>query len=54
MIGSVEELERLSGRKDIADIHRHFIDDIEIPSARGPAFGPLRRVEARAPPPFAL
>lgn len=40
-IGSIEELERLSGRK-VTDLHRHFIDDIEIPSQKGGA--PLRRV----------
>jgi isoleucyl-tRNA synthetase len=40
-IGSVEELEKYAGRK-ITDIHRHFIDDIEIPSKKGK--GMLRRV----------
>ena len=43
-IGSVEELERLSGRK-VTDLHRHFIDDIEIPSQKGPGHPPLRRIE---------
>lgn len=40
-IGSVEELEKYAGRK-ITDIHRHFIDDIEIPSQQGR--GTLKRV----------
>lgn len=31
-VGSVAELEKLSGRTGITDIHRHFIDDIELPS----------------------
>ncbi|KAG5548406.1 hypothetical protein RHGRI_013932 [Rhododendron griersonianum] len=29
----------------VADLHRHKIDDISIPSSRGPSFGVLRRVE---------
>lgn len=41
-IGSVAELEKYAGRK-ITDIHRHFIDDIEIPSKQGK--GMLRRVD---------
>lgn len=41
-IGSVAELEQHAGRK-ITDIHRHFIDDITIPSKQGK--GVLRRVE---------
>ena len=40
-VGSVKELEELSGRK-ITDIHKHFVDDIEIPSKNGGA--PLKRV----------
>lgn len=44
MIGSIAELEKLSG-KTITDIHRHFIDDIEIPSQRGPGFPPLKRID---------
>ncbi len=31
VIGSVAELKELSGVEDITDLHRHFIDDIEIP-----------------------
>lgn len=41
-ISSVAELETLSGRK-ITDIHRHLIDDIEIPSKQGK--GMLKRVD---------
>lgn len=41
-IGSVAELEQYAGRK-LTDIHRHFIDDIEIPSKQGK--GMLRRVD---------
>jgi isoleucyl-tRNA synthetase len=40
-IGSVEELEKLSGKK-VNDIHKHFIDDIEIPSQKGGS--PLKRI----------
>merc|ERR1719387_2200531 len=41
-IGSVAELEQYAGRK-VTDIHRHFIDDIVIPSKKGK--GNLRRVD---------
>lgn len=41
-IGSVAELEEYAGRK-ITDIHRHFIDDIQIPSKMGK--GMLKRVD---------
>ena len=41
-VGSVEELEKLTGRK-LTDIHKHFVDDLEIPSPTGKS--PLRRVE---------
>ncbi len=34
VIGSVAELEELSGRTNIEDLHRHFIDDITIPCRR--------------------
>ena len=44
VIGSVEELERLSGEK-VSDLHRHFIDNLEIPSSRGTDYPNLRRVE---------
>ncbi|KAJ1612890.1 isoleucine-tRNA synthetase, partial [Cryptosporidium canis] len=47
-IGSVDELislaSNLNGR-EITDIHRHFIDDIEIPDPRGEGYPPLRRIE---------
>jgi len=39
-VGSVEELQQLSGRK-VDDLHRHFIDDITWPSEDG---GTMRRV----------
>jgi isoleucyl-tRNA synthetase len=42
-VGSIEELQRLSGRTDITDLHRDKIDDITIPSQQGK--GVLRRVE---------
>lgn len=44
IVGSIAELEKLSG-KVVTDLHRHFIDDLEIPSQRGPEFPSLRRVE---------
>ena len=40
-IGSVKELEQLSGRQ-ISDLHKHFVDDITIPSQSGK--GVLRRI----------
>jgi len=40
-VGSVDELTKLSGRK-IDDIHKHFVDDVEIPSPTGKE--PLRRI----------
>ncbi|KAF7983330.1 hypothetical protein HWV62_23030 [Athelia sp. TMB] len=42
-VGSVEELEKLSGVKGITDLHRESIDHITIPSKQGKA--PLKRVE---------
>ena len=42
-VGSIKELQELSGRKDINDLHRDFIDDIVIPSKRGK--GNLKRIE---------
>ncbi|KAG5654380.1 hypothetical protein H0H81_003204 [Sphagnurus paluster] len=42
-VGSVEELERLSGVTGITDIHRDKIDHITIPSQKGE--GQLKRVE---------
>lgn len=42
VIGSIAELEELTGKK-FTDIHRHFLDDVTIPSRQGK--GVLRRVE---------
>ncbi|KAK7005654.1 tRNA synthetases class I-domain-containing protein [Favolaschia claudopus] len=42
-IGSVEELERLSGVKGIVDLHRESVDHITIPSPSGN--GVLKRVD---------
>ncbi|KAG2239751.1 hypothetical protein Bca52824_091448 [Brassica carinata] len=44
VMDSVEKLEKLSGVK-VFDLHRDHIDQITIPSSRGPEFGVLRRVE---------
>ncbi|KAI8554757.1 hypothetical protein RHMOL_Rhmol05G0122400 [Rhododendron molle] len=44
VMDSIDKLEKLSGVK-VADLHRHKIDHISIPSSRGPSFGVLRRVE---------
>lgn len=44
IVGSIAELEKLTG-KVVTDLHRHFIDDLEIPSQRGPEFPALRRIE---------
>ncbi|PRQ33670.1 putative isoleucine--tRNA ligase [Rosa chinensis] len=44
VMDSIEKLEKLSGVK-VSDLHRHYIDHITIPSARGPEFGYLRRVD---------
>ena len=40
-VGSREELERLSGKK-LDDLHKHFVDKVEIPSREGR--GPLKRI----------
>ena len=45
VVGSISELEELTGCDDISDIHRHKIDHLKIPSQRGEAFPPLQRVE---------
>jgi isoleucyl-tRNA synthetase len=42
VVGSREELEELTG-SHVEDLHRHFIDDLTIPSRRGK--GVLRRVD---------
>ncbi|URD91072.1 Anticodon-binding domain of tRNA, partial [Musa troglodytarum] len=44
VIGSIDELEKLSGAK-VTDLHRHNIDHITIPSEHGSEFGVLRRVD---------
>ncbi|OII74346.1 isoleucine-tRNA synthetase [Cryptosporidium ubiquitum] len=47
-IESVEELKSLASNlkdKEITDIHRHFIDYIEIPDPRGENYPPLKRIE---------
>ncbi|XP_006656298.1 isoleucine--tRNA ligase, cytoplasmic-like [Oryza brachyantha] len=44
VMDSIEKLERLSGVK-VNDLHRHHVDDITIPSSRGPEYGVLKRVE---------
>ncbi len=41
-VGSIEELERLSGAK-VTDLHTHFVDKITIPSPTGRS--PLKRIE---------
>ncbi len=40
-VGSVAELEKLTGHK-VADLHKHFVDALEIPSEQGGE--PLRRI----------
>jgi len=45
VIGSIAELEKLTGCSGISDIHRHRIDHLTIPSQRGPDFPALHRVE---------
>eukprot|EP00842_Homolaphlyctis_polyrhiza_P004060 jgi/Hompol1/4655/HPOL_001518-RA len=42
VIGSVDELKKLTGNNDITDLHRHNIDHLTIPSKKGK--GVLRRV----------
>lgn len=44
-IGSISELENLGiGNPTVKDLHRHFIDDIEIPDPRGSDYPPLKRI----------
>jgi isoleucyl-tRNA synthetase len=45
VIGSIEQLKKLSGERKITDLHKDKIDHITIPSQRGPEFGVLKRVE---------
>lgn len=42
-VGSLEDLKKLTGKDDITDIHREFIDKLTIPSQQGK--GNLRRIE---------
>ncbi|CAL8085613.1 unnamed protein product [Prunus armeniaca] len=44
VMDSIEKLEKLSGVK-VFDLHRHNIDNITIPSSRGPEYGVLRRID---------
>ena len=41
-VGSIAELEDLSGVKGIKDIHKEYVDEITIPSQQGK--GVLRRI----------
>jgi len=41
-VGSVQELQELSGCGELTDLHREFVDDITIPSKQGK--GVLRRI----------
>lgn len=43
-VGSISELEELTGTK-ITDLHREFIDHLEIPSKKNPNGPPLKRVD---------
>eukprot|EP00471_Norrisiella_sphaerica_P002539 CAMPEP_0184484866 /NCGR_PEP_ID=MMETSP0113_2-20130426/6536_1 /TAXON_ID=91329 /ORGANISM="Norrisiella sphaerica, Strain BC52" /LENGTH=1166 /DNA_ID=CAMNT_0026866049 /DNA_START=171 /DNA_END=3671 /DNA_ORIENTATION=+ len=43
VVGSISELEKLSGKTGITDLHRDNIDDITIPDPRGDKFPPLKR-----------
>ena len=45
VVGSVAELERLSGISPITDLHKEHVDLITIPSPRGPSFPRLHRVD---------
>ncbi|KAI8555532.1 hypothetical protein RHMOL_Rhmol05G0180000 [Rhododendron molle] len=44
VMDSIDKLEKLSGVK-VADLHRHKIDHVSVPSSRGLSFGVFRRVE---------
>ena len=43
VVGSVAELEALTGKTGVSDIHREFVDELTIPSKR-PGMPPLKRV----------
>ncbi len=40
-VGSIAELEKLTGKK-VTDLHKHFVDELEIPSPTGKS--PLKRI----------
>jgi len=42
-VGSIEELEKLTGKK-VDDLHRHHIDELTIPDPRGGDRPPMKRV----------
>nr|PVC51066.1 isoleucyl-tRNA synthetase [Theileria orientalis] len=42
-VGSIEELERLTGTK-VVDLHRDHVDHLQIPDPRGSEYPPLRRI----------
>ncbi|KAI8555402.1 hypothetical protein RHMOL_Rhmol05G0172200 [Rhododendron molle] len=44
VMDSIDKLEKLSGVK-AADLHRHKIDHVSMPSSRGPSFGVFRCIE---------
>jgi len=43
-VGSIAELEKLTGQK-VTDLHREFVDKLEIPSQKNPDGPPLKRVD---------
>jgi len=43
-VGSIAQLEELTGTK-VTDLHREFIDNLEIPSKKNPDGPPLKRVD---------
>mmetsp|Transcript_3800 Transcript_3800/g.9971 ORF Transcript_3800/g.9971 Transcript_3800/m.9971 type:complete len:1171 (+) Transcript_3800:129-3641(+) len=43
-VGSIAELEELTGTK-VTDLHREFVDKLEIPSKKNPEGPPLKRVD---------
>mmetsp|Transcript_189 Transcript_189/g.296 ORF Transcript_189/g.296 Transcript_189/m.296 type:complete len:1161 (+) Transcript_189:56-3538(+) len=43
VVGSIAELEKLSGKKGIKDLHKDIVDEILIPDPRGKEYPPLKR-----------
>ena len=43
VVGSIEELKKLTGEKEMNDIHRDKIDHLTIPDPRGEGYPPLKR-----------